>query len=238
MNLVDIFLGLIILVSIYGGYKKGFILGAVDLLTLALGLVFAFWSSRYLAAFFEKYISSIGVWTHPLSFIIAYFIARGILSALTARIFKELPDTSHKHFTNKTLGILPGAVNGTLTAAILGALLMGFPLFDELSSKARESRIVTALTPSMEWAEDKFAPVFDEAINQSINKLTLKPGTTRNVPLHFTVAAPRTRQDLEARMLIMINEERQKAGLRPLEGDPEMQQVARDHSKDMLSTLR
>ena len=45
MNLVDIILILIVLLSLYAGYQKGFILGVVDLLLLALGLGFAFWGS-------------------------------------------------------------------------------------------------------------------------------------------------------------------------------------------------
>ena len=47
MNLVDIILLLIVLLAIYAGYQKGFILGAIDLLLLAAGLVFAFWTSGY-----------------------------------------------------------------------------------------------------------------------------------------------------------------------------------------------
>ena len=43
------------------------------------------------------------------------------------------------------------------------------------------------------------------------------------------------REDLEAKMLVLVNEERQKVGLKALKADPEMLVVAREHSKDMFA---
>jgi uncharacterized protein YkwD len=36
-------------------------------------------------------------------------------------------------------------------------------------------------------------------------------------------------------MLVMVNEERSKEGLKPVKADPEMAEVARKHSKDMFA---
>jgi uncharacterized protein YkwD len=52
--------------------------------------------------------------------------------------------------------------------------------------------------------------------------------------LNFAVKAPVVRPDLESEMLQMINYERAKEGLRPLVADPDMTQVAREHSDDMF----
>ncbi len=61
MNLVDVILLLIVLLAIYSGYQKGFILGIIDLLLLAAGLVFAFGVSGYVVAFYEKNVGPAGV---------------------------------------------------------------------------------------------------------------------------------------------------------------------------------
>lgn len=42
MNLVDIFLLIVIVLAIYGGYARGFILGSIELVAWLLGLLAAF----------------------------------------------------------------------------------------------------------------------------------------------------------------------------------------------------
>ncbi|GAA0549569.1 CvpA family protein [Chitinophaga japonensis] len=234
MNIIDILLFLVILLAVYAGYQKGFILGALDLLLLVLSLLFAFWSYRYIVFFFEHYITSLGVWTPPLAFLLAYAFVRILLAALAGRLVKQLPARANENTFNKAFGLLPGAINGIIYAALISAILIGMPLFDTLSAKTRESAIARALTPHVEWAEDKLAPVFDEAVNHGINHLSISPGFTKSVDLPFTVKAPEARQRLEAEMLGMLNEERRKNGLDPLKADPEMKTVARSHSQDML----
>ena len=86
-----------------------------------------------------------------------------------------------------------------------------------------------------EWANRKLAPVFDEAIRQTINSLTVKPGSDERINLTFKINNAVARPNYEAEMLQMINAERQKRGLKPLVADPEMQQVARAHSQDMFA---
>ena len=60
------------------------------------------------------------------------------------------------------------------------------------------------------------------------------PGSYAFYKLNFKVKQPSVRPDLETEMLGMINEEREKQGLKPLVADPELAEVARMHSKDMF----
>ena len=62
----------------------------------------------------------------------------------------------------------------------------------------------------------------------------IKPGSRGSVPLGFTVQDPQPRPDLEARMLQLVNQERAAKGQRALRADPELRDVARAHSRDML----
>ncbi|MBA4139905.1 MAG: hypothetical protein H0X70_05290, partial [Segetibacter sp.] len=65
--------------------------------------------------------------------------------------------------------------------------------------------------------------------------MTVEPTSEKSVKLPFTVTKYKVRPDLEARMLDLVNEERAKAGLKPLKPDPEIQVVARKHSADMFA---
>ncbi|MDB5119997.1 MAG: Colicin production protein [Sphingobacteriales bacterium] len=235
MGLIDLLLIVVILISVYYGYNKGFILGAIDLLLLALSIAFAVWTSEYIAAFFEHYLTTIGVWALPMAFFICFIFARAFLGALSVRMIQKLSVEVNKNAINKALGVVPGALNGIIYAAIISAVIISSPLFMEYSDKTRESFIVNALTPSVEWAEGKLAPVFAKAVSRSSENFTVNPGSEKSYKLPFSVKNPKIREDLEAEMLKMINKERQKVGLSALKADPEIRKVARAHSKDMFA---
>ncbi len=235
MNIIDILLIAIVLFSIYNGYLKGFIVGTLELLMLALGLAGAFMLYPYIADLLEKHWSTLGVWTVPLSFITALIIIRIILSIIVNRILLTIPATAHASTANRVMGLVPGTINGVIWATIISALLLSVPFSDGLSSKTRDSAIAGKMADKMEWVNDKLSPVFDEAVNKTLNKLTVEPESEKSISLPFKHNAPKVREDLEAKMLVLVNEERQKAGLKPLKADPEMLVVARAHSKDMFA---
>jgi uncharacterized protein YkwD len=235
MNLVDAILFLIILLAIYSGYRRGFILGTLELVSWIAGLVIAFWGYKYVAIFVEKIFPKIGVWGDPLSFLITLILARIILGAIVNSILRTTPVQAHQSIVNRLLGMIPGFVNGIIYAAIIATLILVLPLFDGLTAQVRDSKVAGVLTGYVEQVEEKLAPVFNEAVKRTMAKLTIEPESKETIKLPFTVNSDKVREDLEAQMLVMVNEERAKVGLHPLQADPEIQQVARAHSKDMFA---
>lgn len=235
MNYVDLIIIAIVLLLIYNGYMKGFIIGTLELLSLALGLLAAFLTYPYLAAFLEKNWATLGVLTIPLSFIISLIIARIILSIIVNRIMLAIPGSAHTTLANRVMGIIPGGINGIIWGVIISALLLAMPLSEDLSAKTRDSYFAGRMADKADWINDKISPVFDEAVNKTLNKLTVEPKSEKSVTLPFKDKDPKIREDLEAKMLVLVNEERQKVGLKPLKADPEMLVVARAHSRDMFA---
>ena len=133
------------------------------------------------------------------------------------------------------MGIIPGIVNGLIYATVITALLLALPISDRLSAKIKASRLAGTLIMPSEWVESKLSPVFDAAIKKTMNKLTVEPGSEESESLTFRVTNARVRDDLESRMLDMINEERRQNNLPPLVADPELTTVARAHARDMFS---
>ena len=234
MNVVDLLLLLIILWSVYIGYRKGFVLGTANLLTWAGSFILGYLFYPYLASFFEKYLPSIGVWTLPLAFIVTVVLARILLSLLFNPVLRQTGDEVHSHGINKFLGIIPGFVNGLINAVIFSALLLSMPLFQNLSQQARASTLANKFVVPAEWLENKLSPVFSKAVERSLNNLMVEPKSGESIKLNYTVQNPEVRSDLEAQMLVLINKERQQRGLQPLKADPELTAVARAHSRDMF----
>lgn len=234
MNYVDILLGIVILLYIWAGWRKGFIVGVLDLILLAVSLMTAFWLYQYVAAMLERAFG-LGVWGPPLGFLLTFFLARLVFGLIANLILRSVPHETHRHVANQALGTVPGLVNGLIYGTIIAALLLSLPISNGLSSATRDSRIAGRMAEGAEWLHDKFSPVFNDAIQRTMNRMTVNPESKESVELHYTVKNPDVRPDLEARMLEMVNEERAKHGLKPLAADPEMAVVARLHSRDMFA---
>jgi uncharacterized protein YkwD len=235
LNGVDIFLILVMLFCIWAGWQNGFLLGAVNLIKWIAGLLIAFAGYKYVAVLIQKIFPTIGVWLFPISFILIMILAGILLSWLARLLFKNIPNRTHNNTANRFLGILPGFLNGLIYLIVFVALLLSVPLFDGLSAKTRDSVIASRLSDKIEWIDTKVSPVFDEAVKQTMTKLTVEPGSNETVQLHYTVKNPKVRPELEDQMLDLVNKERAKAGLGALKADPELAQVAREHSKDMFA---
>jgi len=235
-NVIDILLLLLVLLSVLNGYRRGFILGVLDLagwvLSLLAGLRFYQPVARWLAV----YVHSLPqIWSRPIAFILIAVIVGVAVHVLGYGILKRLPKDIHQRRVNRILGIIPGLANGLISAAIASALLLTIPLNEGLRERARASASVNRLAVYTERLEAALHPVFGEAIAETLNLLTVRPESNERVSLPYKVAAPRPRPELEARMLELVNEERIAAGLRPLVADPELTQVARQHSTDMFA---
>ena len=146
MNGVDLFLILIFLLSVWSGYKHGFIAGIFSLFIWLGSLVIALFLYQYLADWLLQIFPKLKVWAMPLSFLIILIISRSLLSFITDRFLKHIPKESHQHHINKYGGVIPGAINGLVWATILSALLLAIPLSDVITQKARESKIANRLS--------------------------------------------------------------------------------------------
>ncbi|MGI9104929.1 MAG: CvpA family protein [Pyrinomonadaceae bacterium] len=235
MNYIDLLLILLVLVSAYYGWYRGFILGLLDLLrwlgSLFCGLRFYQPIARWLGAQFEW----AEAWDRPIAFILTAFAAGLAIQLLGALLLRRLPKDVHRRRLNRLSGIAPGFLSGLITAAITAALLLAAPLPEEIGARARESALVNRLAASTERLEMALAPIFNDAIAQTLNNLTIKPESNESVNLPFKVARTEPRPELEAQMLALVNGERAAAGLAPLAFDDELREVARRHSADMFA---
>ncbi|HEX2607365.1 MAG TPA: CvpA family protein [Flavisolibacter sp.] len=235
MNWVDAGLIVIVLLAMWAGWLKGFIMGTVDLIVWVGSLIAGFLAYKYLGNFLHVHFPSLGVWSLPLAFLLCIILARIILAMLFNRLVSTTPAEVHQHGFNRVFGLFPGFVNGLLYATVAAALLLALPFWNGLSEQTKNSQIATRLASGVEWLDHKIAPIFSDAARQTMNNMTVEPESDETVNLHFTVKDPKVRQDLEAEMLVLVNRERNQRGLPSLKPDPELAAVARAHSKDMFN---
>jgi uncharacterized protein YkwD len=233
MNWVDLALALIFLLAIIAGWYRGFILGSLDLLSWLGSLILGYTFYTYVTRFLDKMLS-LGAWLLPVGFLLTVLIFRLLLGMFTRYIIRAIPEQTNQSGINRFLGIVPGAISGFIAVVIISALLLALPLKDSITAETRNSRFAGNLAMKSEWVNRKLAPVFDQAVRQTMNSLTVNPKSHEKVPLTFQYDKAIVRPFLEMKMLEMVNKERGKEGLKPLKADPEMARVARAHSQDMF----
>jgi uncharacterized protein YkwD len=235
-NLIDVVLAVIVLLSAVNGWRRGFILGVLDLLGWALVLLAGLRFYQPLAKWFGPHIDLWSeIWDRPLAFILIAILVIVAVQFLGKALLQRVTKDTHEGSFNRMLGVLPGIANGLITAALVSALLLAIPLHERLRESARESALANRLAVYAERLEAKLHPVFAEAVAETLNLLTVQPESHERVNLPYKVANSRPRPDLEAQMLVLVNRERATAGLRPLAPDPELTEVARRHSADMFA---
>ncbi|RYZ61937.1 MAG: hypothetical protein EOO14_03730, partial [Chitinophagaceae bacterium] len=234
MNLIDVLLLLIVVLAMWGGWAKGFILGISDLFVWLGSLLVGFIFYQDAGQLLFKAFPALGVWGFPLGFLLTVVLTRIILSLLVNRFVRAATPDAHLSPVNKAMGVIPGVITGSIYAAIVAALLLSVPMWNGLAKEARESKIANHLGVQVAWLDEKFSPIFGEAA-QTMNRMVVKPESDETVNLHYTVKDPKVRPDLEAKMLALVNKERTQRGLAPVKADPEMTKVARAHSIDMFA---
>jgi len=235
-NLIDVLLVVLIVLNLLNGYRRGFILGVIDLAGWVLGLLagLRYYEpvARWLAPRVDLWSD---VWDQPIAFVLVALLVGLVVHLVGYALLRRLSPEVHEGPSNKALGLIPGLANGLITAAIMSALLMALPLSESISAQTRESLVANRLAGYAQSLEGRLRPVFGDAIARSLNLLTVHPDSNERVSLPFTVSSSRPRPDLEAQMLDLVNGERAANGLPPLAADPELTEVARRHSADMFA---
>ena len=234
MNYVDIVLLLVMAFAVWAGWRKGFILGTVNLAVWLGSMLSGFLLYKYAGGWLQGMLPGLGVWSLPLAFLLTIIITRIILGLIFNLILQSTPDHVHSHGANRFLGLIPGLINGLIYITIIAAILISVPLSNPLSAKTKDSILANRLAVNVGWLDDQLAPICSDAVNKSFSHTTVEPESEESVDLNFTVSNSTPRPDLEAQMLVLVNQERTSRGLKPLVADPQLVPVARLHSQDMF----
>ena len=235
LNPVDALLAIVVLLGAFSGWGRGFLFAALDLAALVVSVLVAFLGWRHATAWLGQVAPALGVWAAPVSFVALFLLVHFLLGALALRLARAAPGTLHTHTGNRLLGLLPGAANGVIHAVVVSMILLTVPLGAWVNGWAQESRLAAQLAAPAEWVEVELAPVFDPTVRRSMQGLTVAPESRTSISLPARVAVPQVRADLEAQMLVLVNGERARAGLKPLKADPELAVVAQAHGRDMFA---
>ena len=234
-NWIDLLIILAFLIYLFGGIRRGFILGLLDLTSFILSFFsavkfYSFGASLLIANFnLPRGISN------ALGFLLVGFISELILSFVAHQIIKYIPLSWRANRIEKIFGVLPAVGNTLISSAFILTLIIILPVQGSIKSSVVTSKIGGYLVTKTQKVEKNLNQIFGGAIEESLTFLTVKPESQETVDLNFTQNTTSVDLEAESEMFNLVNSERGKAGIPLLEiAQDQLLETARTHGKDMF----
>lgn len=229
---IDFVIIIVIVIYALDGYRQGFLKILVDICAVILSLIIAFKFYETFGKIFVSWGLNVNL-SKPVGFFALWTFCQIIFYLLTILIFHYLPKYSQQSRLNRLSGIIPGAIKGTMIIAIFLIILMILPFPASFKNTLSRSPIASVLVQSTAKVESQMAKIFGQ-LNSSLIFFSIAPEDEESTKLNFQTNDFNIDGQGEEEMLILINNERRKAGQLPLKSDVLLRNVARAHSMDML----
>jgi len=247
-NWVDLVILLIGFFYIWEGWSRGFMVGIFDV----LGFVLSFFASLKFYSFLgdllvANFSLSKGI-ANAAGFFLAGLLAQIIFSQLLyliyrlgyKRLFPKIQKFERAKFIFKLeriLGFIPSLGQGIIFTAFILTLFVSLPIQGAIKKDIVSSKLGGPLVSRTQGLEREINKIFGQAVNESLTFITVDPNSTSSerVDLRFTQKEVRVDEEAERSMFQMVNNEREKRGLKRLEISIKLQELAREYARDMFA---
>ena len=231
---MDLLIISFLLLSLFGGWQRGFLAGLFDLLgflvSFLLALKFYPWGAKFLTANFSL---SPGI-AKALGFFLLAILAETLFSLFLRFFYAKIPRKFIRTFENPLLGVLPSLGQTLIFTAFILALTLGLPIKGAVKSDILSSRLGGLLVSQTQGVERQISQIFGGAVEETLNFFTIKTESRETVDLRFTQRELSVDYASEKIMFELVNKERRERGLGELLRDERLLPVARAHARDMF----
>ncbi|MDB5876933.1 MAG: hypothetical protein JWQ41_347, partial [Variovorax sp.] len=152
-NIVDAALVAIVALSLWRGWRRGFVVGVVELACLAGSLLAAFFAAPLLGNTLDNNRLLMEPWASPAAFLLVFIVAQIAIGSLARLVVRPIYPGTTARKVDRFLGILPGAANGVINAMVVAVLLTALPLTDAITKASQDSEGIAKLGVPAEWLE-------------------------------------------------------------------------------------
>src|SRR5688500_5290173 len=100
INVIDVFLVIVIALSLLNGIRRGFVHGVLDLLGWLVALIAGLRYYQQIASFLRPMDLWSEVWDQPIAFVLVALTAGIIVQVIGYWLLKRLPENIHEHQIN------------------------------------------------------------------------------------------------------------------------------------------
>jgi uncharacterized protein YkwD len=246
-NWVDLGIILILLFYFFEGIGRGFLLGFIDLFGFLLSFILSLKIYAFIGDLLIANFSLPKGIAHAVGFLICGFLTEFLFSTLVILLYKKIyPKVTQniskerlKNFIllNKIFGVLPAIGESLIFTAFILTLLIALPIQGSIKNSIVNSKIGSDLIAQTQGVEKRLNSIFGEAVNETLNFITINssPTSSEHVDLKFTQTEVTLDEQSEQTMLNLVNQEREKVGLKALTVSPILRDLARAYARDMFA---
>ena len=137
----------------------------------------------------------------------------------------------------RILGFIPSLGQGIIFTAFILTLFVSLPIQGAIKKDIVSSKLGGPLVSRTQGLEREINKIFGQAVNESLTFITVNPNSSseEKVDLRFTQKDVKVDTDAERRMFEMVNNEREKRGLKRLVMSTQLRELSRDYARDMFA---
>lgn len=233
-NWIDLVFLILIVYFVYT--QRGFINTFLEALAFIFSLIFSY---RFYAFFAKLLILNFSISkgiAQASGFFVAWFLAEIIFSVIVLRLLAKLFARFQKNQINISLGFVAAIIQASTIFLFFVSLVFAFPVRGQVKQALLESRSGPFFINISRSVEKQIKNVFGEAVNETLNFLTIKPQSNETVELGIKPQEKQLSYDSESEITMFnsVNKERMQRGINPLVFDYQIREVARNYAKEMF----
>lgn len=233
MNWVDWVIIAVLIFFALEALGRPLVLELIDFASFLLSFFLSFSYYNIIAKYFEAQFQIPHGLSLVLGFMATWFLAETLIYILVRMFLKHLPGV--KFLNSEILSIIPGILRGLIFTALILVMVATFPIQPAIKKDVLNSKLGSQILRNAYALETPVKNVFGGVANDSLTFLTIKPKTTERINLGFQTTGFIDDQLSEKDMVVLVNQERVKKGLKELSLDENLRSIARGFSADMFT---
>ncbi|MDD3190235.1 MAG: CvpA family protein [Candidatus Pacebacteria bacterium] len=235
-NWIDLIIIFCLFILLFSGAKKDFLQTIAEIFSFVFGIMIALLTFKVTAGFFvsnfqipQAYANAIGFFINA-SISKVGFLLLFLYATKKIRRFTQIKDPMTKKIIGGTVSVLSGVV--VFFTLFIATFSLSLPTF--VTTEIEASTFGNFVKNNQLGLEKSFSGVFGNILETTVEKLsflTVETGTDEIVDLKFETMEFSLREDLEEKMLEMVNKERTARGLKALSIDEVAREAARNYGK-------
>jgi uncharacterized membrane protein required for colicin V production len=237
MNAVDLLIVAAVVFAAAAGVRAGFIATLYALITWIVALPIALVLEGPIGGLIARVGFAPPV-ARALGFVLVLLIITGVAGLIGNRAVGPLVKRLHADRilgpTDRVLGVLPSVLRVLVLAAVALAAALVLPVGNDVRAaidSSRTGQVLVEQGAALRSALSALAGSKDDGGSLFVTKLGADQTEKLGLPDGLTLVPD---PDAEGEMLKLVNDERTSRGLAPLELDPRLVPIAREHSQEMF----
>lgn len=222
----------ILLVFTIEAIGRPLILEILDLISFLLAGILSFSYYNLPARWIEKQFSLPHGLSLVFGFMLIWFLSETIFYYLVRLVTPKLLKIYIPG--SKFLSVIPAFLRSLVFVSIALVMLATFPIQPMVKKAVLDSKIGSQIVKRVSALEKPVKQVFGGVANDSLTFFTIEPKTDERVNLGFQTDKVSVDIVSENIMIDLLNKERVNRGLKSLQAEEKLTDVARSHSTDMF----